>query len=229
MLSSSPCIVESLLTSDSTPTGQPQNCMHLTSMSADQLWHIEVHSIHRCQWHVWRHDSYPQQIQEWPGQNQTTWDGTLHPPECLRACISGISQVGLPCHAGTPTLLLSLQQSSSLCSNPKPPCLAADLHAITQHSKQVHFTIFTIKYNATAPAAIASESIDISHSVTCDMKFRSIFWLKSSLQMCWQRVEWCKLGCTTYLNTWKRRKFATTAHIAAAAAKDLIVHPTELE
>jgi hypothetical protein len=39
------------------------------------------------------------------------------------------------------------------------------------------------------------------------------------------------LGCTTYLNTWKRRKFATTAHIAAAAAaaKDLIVNPTELE
>ncbi len=55
----------------------------------------------------------------------------------------------------------------------------------------------------------------------------SIFWLKSSLHACWQRVEWCKLGCTTYLNTWKRRKLATTAHIAAA--KDLIVNPTELE
>jgi hypothetical protein len=41
------------------------------------------------------------------------------------------------------------------------------------------------------------------------------------------------LGHTTYLNTWKRRKLATTAHIAAAAAaaaaKDLIVDPTELE
>lgn len=112
----------------SAPTRQPRNCIHRTWQLIALSWHTQGRSTRKCPSLVWRHVIGHQRGPALQAQSRII-SGRI---PCQAICWTTWSPdkwlVGLPYHAGTPSLSPLLLLSSFWCSNRAVPYQEEELH-----------------------------------------------------------------------------------------------------